>query len=191
MKRLTDWWMWAAFLLLVALLALIGGPDTAQAGQATVSWTNPSANTDGSPLPASQITGSVVEWGTCSGAAFGAPAGETTTAGAATSVVIESLAPGAYCFRVATRANGLQSEWSAVAAKAVPFPAPNPPTIVTVESVALERTWWGYRYAGTVALGVPCGKRAPGDAWADLAEIPRSAVTLARRARGKLYGVCA
>lgn len=155
----------ALILLAAVLIFLFIG--SAFAGTATVTWTNPTTRTDGTALTSAQIGSTRVEWGTCSGAAFGTVLGNQSATGAATSTTIPDLAPGTYCFRAATLdTGGLQSGWSVIASKIVPVAAPSPPTIVTVSTVA-------YRFAigrggvlrlvkdGHIPLGVAC-ERLPG-----------------------------
>lgn len=145
----------------VALFLLAG---SAFAGEATVTWTNPTTRTDGSALTASQIGSTKIEWGTCQGSSFGAAAGSASAVGAATSLVVPSLPAGTDCFRVATiDAAGLQSDWSAVASKVVPVAPPNPPVIVTVSTYAYEfrpRVLGGFKLVrvADVPMGVPCAE---------------------------------
>ncbi len=136
--------------------------SSAIAGEATVSWTNPTTRTDGTALPSSQIGSTRVEWGTCSGSAFGSALGNQSATGTATSTIINNLAPGTYCFRAATvDAAGLQSGWSNIASKVVPVAPPSPPVIVTVATTAYvfkvtQRGLLKLVKSGTVPLGVAC-----------------------------------
>lgn len=148
-------------LVFMAVLALFG-LSVAFAGTATVTWTNPTARTDGTALPASQIGSTRVEWGTCSGSAFGTTQGNQSATGAVTSTIISDLIPGTYCFRAATvDAAGVQSGWSNIASKVVPVAPPNPPVIVTVMTTAYifkitQRGLLRLVQSGTVPLGVAC-----------------------------------
>ena len=145
----------------VALFLLAG---SAFAGEATVTWTNPTTRTDGSALTASQIGSTKIEWGTCQGSSFGTAAGSASAAGAATSLVVPNLSPGTYCFRAATiDTSGLQSAWSAVASKVVPVAPPNPPTLVTISTYAYEfrpRVLGGFKLVrvADVPMGIPCAE---------------------------------
>lgn len=145
----------------VALFLMVGN---AFAGEATVTWTNPTTRTDGSALAASQIGSTKIEWGTCQGSSFGAAAGSASAVGAATSLVVQNLPAGTYCFRAATiDAAGLQSGWSAVASKVVPVAPPNPPVIVTVSTYAYEfrpRVLGGFKLVrvADVQMGIPCAE---------------------------------
>jgi hypothetical protein len=140
-------------------------PFAALAANVTASWTHPTQFTDGTSLPLSSIASTRVEYGSCSGTAFGTKAGEVVVPAPATSITINNFAPGTHCFRAFTRtvaaAGGLESGPSGVATKVIAFPPPNPPTIVTIETVAysLKYTKSGLRLAkgGSIALGVPCG----------------------------------
>lgn len=150
------------------------------AGTATVTWANPSSYLDGSLLSAADITQTRLEYGSCSGTAFGIKAGEVIISGAATTATIPSLVAGTYCFRAYTTAKGVESAPSNVASKAVPQAAPNPPTLTTVATVAYSVTvdWPNlalvrYQQVGTVALGTACAGAATDDGY-NL--IPRTAV---------------
>lgn len=146
-------------LLAILLFFFVGG---AFAGEAVVSWTNPTTRTDGSALTA--IGSTKVEWGTCSGSAFGTTQGSQSTTGAATTITITGLPAGSVCFRAATvDTAGLQSGWSNIASKVVPVAPPNPPVIVTVSVYAYEfrpRTLGGFKLVrvADVPMGVPCSE---------------------------------
>jgi hypothetical protein len=85
----------AAFSVSVQALAL---------GSATVSWTPPTTNTDGSPL--TNLSGYKVYWGTTQGSY---PNSATINNPGITTYVVESLAPGTYYF-AATAMNGAGAE---------------------------------------------------------------------------------
>lgn len=161
--KIDDWKIANAFVIL-ALVALLLLAGDVFAGTATVTWTNPTARTDGTALPSSQIGGSRVEWGTCSGSAFGTAQGTLSTTGAATSAVINDLAPGTWCFRVSTFDTGnVLSSWSNIASKVVPVAPPNPPVIVTVSTYAYEfrqRVLGGFKLVrvADVQMGAPCAE---------------------------------
>jgi hypothetical protein len=128
-------WLMAIIMLAAVALFLIAG--SAFAGQAVVTWTNPTARTDGSPL--TNLAGTEVEFGTCSGTAFGTVIGAQAVTGTATTLTITGLTAGTYCFRAqSVDANNLHSAWSAVASKVVPVAPPNPPTIVTISTIAFQ-----------------------------------------------------
>jgi len=85
-------------------------------GSATLSWTPPTTNTDGSPL--TNLTGYRIYWGTTAGAS---PNSETLPNPGLTSHVVSKLVPGTYFF-VATAVNslGAESVFSAPASKTIP-----------------------------------------------------------------------
>ena len=124
--------------LAAALFLLLSG--AAHAGDLAVRWTPPTTNTDGSAIPASgagSLTGTRIEWGTCSGTAFGTSIGSTIVAAPASSYTITGVEPGTYCVRAFARNTyGGESVASNVSSKLVPAPVPNPPTITTVAVVA-------------------------------------------------------
>lgn len=99
----------------LALLALVALP--AHALEKTFTWTAPTTNTDGSPLPAAQITGYVL---TCGATVVQIPGAVTTFK--------RDFSPGNYTCSLQARANGLTSAPSNSASFVVPQPAPNPPS---------------------------------------------------------------
>ena len=170
--------------ILIAL-ALALATVTAGAADVTVTWTHPTQNTDGTALPLASIASTRVEYGSCSGSAFGTKAGEVTVTAPGTTATI-TLAPGTHCFRAYTRtvaaAGGLESGPSNAASKVVPFPPPNPPVITVVNIVAYEIQYHPVhgprlgRNVGTVPLGTACGVAITGD----YHEVPLDAVTLSK-----------
>lgn len=84
-------------------------------GSATLSWTAPLQNTDGSPL--TNLAGYRIYWGTQSGSY---PNSVTLTNPGLTTYIVESLSPGTYFF-VATALNavGTESSFSGVASKTI------------------------------------------------------------------------
>jgi hypothetical protein len=85
-------------------------------GSATISWTPPTTNTDGSPL--TNLSGYRVYWGTTAGSY---PNSETLPSPGLTSHVVTSLVPGTYFF-VVTAVNSLggESAFSEPASKTIP-----------------------------------------------------------------------
>jgi trimeric autotransporter adhesin len=85
-------------------------------GSATLSWTPPTTNTDGSPL--NDLAGYKVYWGTSQG---NYPNSTTLANPGLTSYVVTNLASGTYFF-VATAYNsaGVESSFSGVASKTIP-----------------------------------------------------------------------
>ena len=166
----------AVMLLLAALL-----PIAAIAGDATVSWTNPTQDTNGVTLPAGYLTGTRVEYGTCSGAAFGTKAGEKVAPAGAVSTVITGLTNGAtYCFRAFALAGSVESAASNIASKVIPPSVPNPPVLVSVVTTAWDlRDGKPNRVVGTLPLGTPCGSKV----WKGYYEVARANVALERRPR--------
>jgi hypothetical protein len=84
-------------------------------GSATLSWTPPTTNTDGSPL--TNLAGYKVYWGTSLG---NYPNSTTLSNPGLSSYVVTNLAPGTYYF-VATAFNtsGVESSFSSVASKTI------------------------------------------------------------------------
>lgn len=100
-----------------------------QAAVRTVSWVHPTANTDGSALPLSQITSTTVVWGTSSTAMTSSK----IVTGTVTSTTLD-LAPGTWFVGAKTTANGNTSAVSNVVQVVIPQPTPEPP-VVTVQAV--------------------------------------------------------
>jgi hypothetical protein len=84
-------------------------------GSATLSWTPPTQNTDGSPL--TNLSGYKIYWGTALGTY---PNSVTLTNPGLTSYVVDNLVPGTYYF-VATSLNsvGVESAFSTSASKTI------------------------------------------------------------------------
>lgn len=127
-----------ALVLLVAGLAVV----PVFAAPVTVTWTHPTSYSDGSPLVVADIASTTVEYGSCNGSSFGTKAGQVVVNGPAASAQIERP-PGTHCFRAATTViaskGGGTSTFSNVASKVVPFPSPNPPTIIDVIVAFVKR----------------------------------------------------
>jgi hypothetical protein len=158
-----------------ALAVAIGiavGSSVAHGADATVSWTNPTQNTDGTAIPAAgagSLTGTRVEWGTCSGGLFGVKAGETVVPAPAASGVLPGFSPGTtVCFRAFARNTfGVESLESNTTAKTFPAPTPKPPVIVTVSGLVWELKThpvngpYLARVVGIIVAGKPCNGLAP------------------------------
>lgn len=116
---------------LSALLLILGVLSAAQAATVTAVWSAPTTNTDGSALPASQITQYRMEYGTCVGTAFGTRIGDVLVAGNALTATTPNLGPGTYCLRVYTKTS-VEGPSSGTASIVVPVPTPNAPTNLTI-----------------------------------------------------------
>lgn len=103
-------------------------PLAAVAGDAVLNWTPPTTYTDGTPLPAAEITSYRISYGQTAGGPYGTT---VTVAGTATTTTITNLAKGTWYFVARTVAsNGLESATSAQVAKTVlGTAAPNPPVL--------------------------------------------------------------
>lgn len=150
------------------------------AGKATLSWTPPTQNTDGTPL--TNLAGYRILWGTSATALSNVV---EVPGAAVTTHVIDNLTSGTKYFAVRSyNAAGAESVNSNVASKAivgsvssttksVAFDAvqvPNPPTnLVTVETTAMntgvfDPSQWRVkpnRVVGTVPLGTDCDETRP------------------------------
>lgn len=159
----------------IAIFALL--PALAVAGSATVSWSLPTLNDDGSTIAATGTTSLAstrVEYFQCASAASTWPASpaQVTVAVPGTSATIPALTEGLlYCFRarVAT-VGGVFSLYSNVATKLIPVPTPNPPTNLTVAVIlgSLQSPVYGVLadnsrssvVYGLIDAGKPCGATA-------------------------------
>lgn len=183
-----------AAVLFVAIMLLAGCLQVAHAADATVSWTNPTQNTDNSAIPATgpgSLTGTRVEYGTCAGTAFGTKAGEVIVTAPATSATITGLSDAAtYCFRAFSRNTfNAESAASNVVSKVMPTPTPKPPVLSSTVTVAWDlKNGMPYRVVGTLPLGTACGSKV----WRSYYEVPRASVTLSRQPRStRLVTKCA
>ena len=145
-------------------LILLLFATSAMAGEAQLSWTQPTQNTDGSAIPASgtgRLTGNRVEWGTCSGTAFGTKAGEQVFATPTTAYTVPNLAPGTWCFRAYASTTYGESGPTNAVQKVIAPPMPNPPSGLTVaNTVAYTVVKREDRFVmlpvGTVPAGTSC-----------------------------------
>lgn len=177
---------------LTALLLLSGA---AYAAPLNFSWVAPTQRTDGTALPTSQIAGYKVEWGTCNGALFGSPLGSLIAPNTATTASSPNVSAGTYCGRVFTNAtDGTVSASSNVGIKTVLPAPPNPPTLVTVTTVAYELrdSWWRSPRmvkVGWLPVGSACDERwSRNGSYATVD--PDSVVTTRKYKGGALYGRC-
>ena len=176
MQQIRDWVrdnrrllaLWGAIFLAGVLFGTCVQADTIN-----VSWTNPTTNTDGSAIPASgagSLTGTRVQYGSCSGTAFGTMAAEQVAAAPATTASFTGVGPGTYCVRAFARNTySKESVSSVVVPKVILEPVPGPPTITTVATTAYEirvsKSGLRLLVAGTIELGEPCISQASGGLW--------------------------
>jgi hypothetical protein len=127
----------------VMLLLMVAVCSAVKAADATVSWVHPTTNVDGSAIPASgagSLTGTRVEWGTCTNLVWATKVGESVVPAPAASYTIAGLAPGTYCTRAYSRntyaVESAVSTITALSSKTVLPPVPNPPTGVAVAVIA-------------------------------------------------------
>ena len=195
MNRLLDWvehnHLRATLIILAALLLLfsVAFCSLANAADATVSWQHPTKNTDGSSIPASgagSIASTRVEYGSCSGTAFGTKAGEVSVPAPAASTTITDFAAGSTsCFRAyAKNTFGVESGASAVVSKVFPAPTPNPPVLSSTITVAWDlKRGKPARIVGRIPLDLPCGDFVAKAGKYRYYEIPIEAVHLTRKPR--------
>jgi hypothetical protein len=109
-------------------LALFLCVSVAFAGSVTLTWSNPTTRTDGSPVTVAQVK--VYRGATCSTQTA------LATIPAATTYTDTNVAAGSYCYAVsALDAGGLESAKSVTTTAVVPVAPPNPPAGLTVTAV--------------------------------------------------------
>lgn len=181
--------------LIFLAIALL--PLSALAANVEVTWTHPTAFVDGTPMALGQIASTTVEYGTCVGTAFGVKVGEKVVAAPTASTTLTGFTPGLHCFRAASTATaaagGGTSAFSAAASKTIPWPNPNPPTIVTVATVARLLLPSGRlgAVAGRIELGKACGERVDEKRHGDWYTVNREDVDLNRIGRSSVWPLVA
>ena len=183
MSRRSNWSFSAAYTALSVAIALCLGASPTRAGDAVLTWTLATQNTDGTAIPATgptSLAATRVEWGTCSGSAFGTVVGQQTVATPATTYTVTGLAAGVWCFRAYSRTvAGLESAPTNVVTKTILQAPPNPPGNLTVAALTV------YQFIGTtdaitlLAVGtVPAGTACdPAQSVNGRYAVPRAAVT--------------
>ena len=113
--------------LFIGLLALLASAAAfAAAPQITVSWTAPTANTDGTAITGA-ITYQLYVGTSGKEAKFGNPVTSPPY------IITPTPAPGSQvCVQVTAIANGVESDRTPEACTVVPFPVPGSPTVVTI-----------------------------------------------------------
>lgn len=119
-------------LAMLALVAVLAGP--VWAADANLTWTNPTTRIDNSGLTAAELRGTRIEYGTCSGTAFGTRVGDVIAPAGATAATVPGLAGGVpWCFRAYARATDgtatgfLESAPTNVVSRTFPLALPNSP----------------------------------------------------------------
>lgn len=176
--RALGWYM-----VLVLLLLFVAA---ANAGDAALTWTQPTQNVDGTAIPASgtgRLTGNRAEWGTCTGTApnyaFGTQSGQQVFTTPTSAYTVMNLAPGTWCFRVYASTTYGESGPSGVASKVIAAPMPNPPSGLTVAGgmvyhIQKREDRFVMLPVGTVPAGTVCD---PTQSVNGYYVVPRAAVT--------------
>lgn len=173
-------WVFATLAILMLIAGLLMS-RAANAGEAALTWTNPTLNVDGSAIPASgtgALNGNRVEWGTCSGTAFGTFIGQMSWTAPRTSYTVTGLTPGAYCFRAFAKTQYGESDPSNVASKTLTPPLPAPPSNLTVVNLQVytvikQKDRFVLLPVGTVPADTPCD---PAQSVNGMNAVPRDAV---------------
>lgn len=179
-------WRWsfsAACIALWAAFALCLSASPANAGDAALTWTLATADTEGNAIPASgptSLAATRIEWGTCSGSNFGTASGQQIVATPATTYTVTGLAAGVWCFRAYSRTvAGLESAPTNAVTKTILQAPPQPPGNLTVADLVV------YQFIGTtdaIALNpvgtVPAGTACdPSQSVNGRYAVPRAAVS--------------
>ncbi len=145
---------------LMLLLCLL--PLFAWAGDATLSWTAPTQNTDGTPL--TDLAGYTIYGGTVAGGPYG-DVSISISNPSTTTFVVPGLAEGATYYFVVTAFNSAspvqESDFSNEASKLIPPLVPDPPTMLTVADLTVynvveQKDKFVLLAAGTVPAGTTC-----------------------------------
>lgn len=183
MSRRSSWSSSAASIALSVAIALCLGASPSHAGDAVLTWTLATANTDGSAIPATgptSLAATRVEWGTCSGSSFGTASGQQLVATPAVTYTVTGLAAGVWCFRAYSRTvAGLESAPTNAVSKTILQAPPQPPGNLTVADLTVYQ-FIGTTDAivlnpvGTVPAGTACD---PSQSVNGRYAVPRAAVT--------------
>lgn len=183
MSRRSNWSFSAGCITSLVVIALCLGASPSHAGDAVLTWTLATQNTDGTAIPASgptSLASTRVEWGSCSGSNFGTKAGEQVVAKPTTTYTITNLSAGTYCFRAYSRTvAGVESAPTNVVSKTILQAPPNPPGNLAVADLVVYQ-FIGTDDAvallpvGTVPAGTPCD---PAQSVNGRYAVPRAAVS--------------
>lgn len=168
------------FALALALAFVVGMllSNAASAGTATLTWTAPTQNTDGTPL--TDLAGYKIYYGT---SATALTTVGTISSPTATTTVIPSLGVGTWYFAMtAFNAAGAESARTATVSKVITAPppkVPNPPggltvTVTTAFTVVKQRDRFVMLPVGTVPPDTVCDTSQSVNGYY---VVPRSAVT--------------
>lgn len=168
LERWTDWrrtkysprrWMiWAIWIL----FAITFGAQAVYAGDATLSWTAPTQNTDGSAL--TDLAGFTIYGGTVQGGPYG-DVSITISNPTTTTFVVSGLTEDTTYFFVVTAFNSAdpvrESDFSNEATKTIPPLVPNPPTMLVVQAltafdIVKQKDKYILLAVGTVPAGTAC-----------------------------------
>lgn len=162
------------------ILAFI--PGIALAGSASLNWTKPTQNTDGSAL--TDGTGyKVYAAQTAAGLATATPV--TVTGINTLTYTVTGLSAGTWYFGVKTTATSGDSAMTNPASTVIPATAPLPPSGLTASPVVIAATAYKLRQAvdglslvaiGTIPIGTPCDAQNTVNGYS---LVPRAAVKMA------------
>jgi hypothetical protein len=135
---------------------------TCWAGEAELTWTAPTQNTDGTPL--TDLAGFKIYAGTVQGGPYG-DVSITISNPTTTTFVVPGLAEGTTYFFVTTAFNSAnpvqESDFSNEVSKLIPPLVPNPPSMLTVANLLVwdivkQENKYVFLGVGTVPNGTPC-----------------------------------
>ena len=150
---------------LIGLLLIVIAPAV-MAADATITWTHPTRNVDGSSIPATgagSIAATRMQVGTCSGTAFGTLLNEILITGQGTTATFTGLSAGStVCFRGFSRNTyGQESAVSNIVSRVIPAPVPQPPVLSSTINVAVTiDSSYRIKLAGTIPIGTECAGKS-------------------------------
>jgi len=194
----------AAFLLTFSLTFAV------LAGEASLTWVNPTTNTDNTGIPATcpagqtqcgKLTFTRMEYGSCSGTAFGTKVGEIMVPAPGQAAIVNNLVPQMFCFRAFARNDYTnESIASNVALKTIVAPTPKPPTGLTAlagaTAYAIKPDYTGFGpmqrggIVGTLKVNALCTARQR-IYGTDLYRVPKAAVAFTANPQDYVVAACA
>lgn len=155
-------WIALAYNVVIAIALLLLAAQ-AHAGEAVLTWTAPTQNTDGTPL--TDLAGFKIYLGQTQGGPY--PVSIDIPDPAATTFTVPNLTDGVTYYFVSTAYNSAatvqESDYSNEVSKTIPFPVPMPPSNLTVDpgnltafDIVKQKDKYVLLAVGTVPAGTEC-----------------------------------